>query len=57
MEMSRNVIIRLECQAMCFDKCVKHCALDMDMIVPKEFAWRSQWQWHWCYLEMPWVPE
>ena len=44
MEMSRNVIIRLECQAMCFDKCVKHCALDMDMIVPKEFAWRSQWQ-------------
>ena len=29
----------------------------MDMTVPKEFTWRSQWQWHWWYLVMPWVTE
>ena len=55
--MSRNVTIRLECQAMCFDNCVVHYALGMDMTAPKKFAWRSQWQWHWFYLVMPWVIE
>ena len=44
MEMSRNVAMSLDYQAMCFDNCVIHCALSMDIMVPKEFAWMSLWQ-------------
>ena len=55
--MSRNVTIHLECQAMCFDNYVIHWALGMNIKVPKEFAWRSQWQCRWRYLVMPWVTE
>ena len=43
MEMSGNVAMSLDYQDMCFENCVIHCALSIDMTVPKEFAWKSLW--------------
>ena len=49
--MRRNVEDNLECQAMCLDNSVIHCA-NMDITVPEEFTWKSIWHWHWWYLVM-----
>ena len=41
MEMSENVAMSLDYQAMCFENCVIHYALSMDITVSKEFEWKS----------------
>ena len=57
MGMSGNVVLYLEYHVMFLENCVIHCALNMDIRVVKEFAWKSLWHLHWWYLVMACVTE